>query len=114
MWPEISPPTVKSTSLFTPCSSQVYACAGSALSQILAPPGLGATLPILWPTEQLNGATARTYLEYPTSHAPILGGQYLSPVSMMALAAPNFWSPDFPAYCGLHTAAQILMNMASK
>lgn len=41
MWPVISPPTVKSTSLFTPCSSQVYACAGSALSQILAPPGLG-------------------------------------------------------------------------
>ncbi|XP_068725107.1 homeobox protein SIX1-like [Montipora capricornis] len=113
-WPTISPPTMTSASIFAPRSSQVCACPGSALSQILAQPSLGATLPSsLWPAEQLNSTAPTTYLEWPTSHSATLGSQYFSPASVMALTAPNFWRPEFP-YCGLHAAAQILMDMASK
>ncbi|PFX30587.1 hypothetical protein AWC38_SpisGene4643 [Stylophora pistillata] len=99
--------TMTSTpSTVPPCAS--FCTCPPHVAQILVPTSLSSNVSDYW--TELN-CNAGTLTDWPGSYAGTVGNQYLAP-QVVALA-PNLWEPELQCQ-GLHAAAQILMNMASK
>lgn len=89
-----------------PCAS--FCTCPPHATQIHVPTSLGSNVSDYWTEMTCN---AGTLTDWPGSYTGTVGNQYLAP-PVVALT-PNLWEPEFQCR-GLHAAAQILMDMASK